>query len=69
MEPRNAIITTLLSLRGLEQVRVKAGKGLPDHCKQVMEEALLLDEGVTNEDVLQLERDLKGPERAKYSFA
>ncbi len=50
-------------------MRVKAEKGLPDHCKQVMEEALLLDEGVTNEDVLQLERDLKGPERTKYSFA
>ena len=68
-EPRYDLVRTLLKFRGLEQVRIVPGPYVTPTCAEIVEDALLLDPGETNDSVQHLESVLQGPKRTKYSFA
>lgn len=65
-EPRYAVLRTLLSFRGLDEAVMKPGKYVSRCHTSVLEEALVLAEGQTNQDVIELEKVIQGPIRTKY---
>ena len=68
-EPRYGVLRSLLNFRGLERVVVTHGPFVTEHFAEVLQEALLLGEGETNEEVVRLAGDIAPPKRKKYSFA
>lgn len=68
-EPRYEVLRSLLSFRGLDRVVITPGPFVTEHFAEVLEEALLLGPGQTNEEVVRLAEDLAPPKRTKYSFA
>ena len=67
-EPRVAVIRTLLSFRGLHRAIIVPGPFLPEWYADVIQDALVMSQGQTNADVLDLERTVRGPQRSRYSF-
>ena len=68
-EPRYNVVRSLLSFRGLEQVHILPGVYVTSDCTGIIEGALILGSGETNDDVLEMESVLAPPKRSKYSFA
>lgn len=67
-ESRNAIITILLSFRGLRKAKIVPGLYVSPWTAGVIQGALLMNPGQTNADVMALEQVFQGPQRARYSF-
>ena len=67
-ESRNAIITILLSFRGLRKAKIVPGLYVSPWTAGVIQGALLMSSGQTNADVMALEQIFQGPQRIRYSF-
>ena len=68
-EPRYAAVRSLLDFRGLEYARIVPGPYVTPDCTEILEDALILGPGETNDCVRHLESMLQVPERAEYWLA
>ena len=68
-EPRYEVLRSLSSFRGLDRVVVTPGPFVTEHFAEVLEEALIMGPGQTNEEVIRLAEEIAPPKRTKYSFA
>lgn len=68
LEPRYALIRTLLSFRGLGKAVIKPGEFVNKYCAGLLEVALVLDPGQTTREVIAMEKDVAEPKKAKYLF-
>lgn len=66
LEPRYGLIRTLLNFRGLDMAKITPGPYATKYITNLLEDALVLDHGQTNKEMIELEEDIQGPKRAKY---
>lgn len=67
-EPRHGVIRTLLGFRGLDMATVTPGKYLSDYSAELIEDALVLSPGQTNNELLALEDFVRERKRTKALF-
>ena len=71
--PRYALLRTLFKFRGLERAIIIAGPFVLDHCADVLERALRMAPGETDDGILEIEKEIEKEmeplKRKKYSFA
>lgn len=67
-EPRYGVVRILTGFRGLDRAIVTPGPYVTRHCAEVLEDALVMSPGQTNEAVTELEQDVQVPKRTKYLF-
>lgn len=66
LDPRYGLIRTLLSFRGLDMANITPGLYVTKYITNLLEDALVLGHGQTNQELIELEEDIQGPKRTKY---
>lgn len=67
-EPRHGVIRTLLGFRGLAIATVVPGVYLNSYWSELIENALVMSPGETNDELLDLEDDVREKQRPKVWF-
>ena len=66
--PRRRILTTLLSFRGLVKASIWPGSMVNQYCTDLVQDAIVMEPGQTDQDIINLEQDLEVPEGPEYFF-
>ena len=67
-EPRYGILRTLLSFRGLELAFITPGPYVGECYAELLEDALIMSPGQSNEELTEFEQEVEEPKRTKYLF-